>query len=202
MGSNDKLVLYTAVRCPCKVPMQTVTNATNTFKGAHRVHIALSELNIPYEQELIDLDKPRSEAYLKVNPRGLVPTLLWNGETITESGIVAQFLADAYPSHLVPPSGTAEGALRRARIASFVDTFQSKFRSHLHKFSMAKNDEDASAGLEAAVAGLVKDVEPLLADAKPFFGGAEKLTLAEVGDRQTLAGSKGGMLTDTLFYRS
>jgi glutathione S-transferase len=109
-----------------------------------------------------------------------VPSLRFNDEIITESGIVSQFLADAYPSHLVPPSNTVEGALRRARIAFFVDTFFSKFQNHLQKFTFAKTDADANAGVDAAVAGLIKEVEPLLADAKPFFGGAEKLTLAEV----------------------
>ncbi|OIW30762.1 thioredoxin-like protein [Coniochaeta ligniaria NRRL 30616] len=164
MGSNDKLVLYTNHRCP----------------WAHRAHIALSELGIPFEEEIIDLDTPRTEAYLKVNPRGLVPSLRFNDEIITESGIVSQFLADAYPSHLLPPSNTVDGALRRARVAFFVDTFFTKFQSHLGKFVFAKTDADANAGVEAAVAGLVKEVEPLLKDAKPFFGGAEKLTLAEV----------------------
>lgn len=30
------------------------------------------------------------------------------------------------------------------------------------------------------VAALKKEIEPLLADAKPFFGGSEKMTMAEV----------------------
>lgn len=151
------------------------------------MHIALNELGIPFEEEIIDLDTPRTEAYLKINPRGLVPSLRFNDEIITESGIVSQFLADAYPSHLVPPSNSVEGALRRARIAFFVDTFFTKFQSHLSKFVFAKTEADANAGVEAALAGLVKEVEPLLQDAKPFFGGAEKLTLAEVSTRVAAA---------------
>lgn len=144
------------------------------------MHIALNELNIPYKEVLIDLDTPRPDSYLKVNPRGLVPSLDFNGEIITESGIVSQFLADAYPSHLLPPSNTPEGALRRARVAFFVDAFHTKFHGRLQQIIFAKSGADADAALEAAVAGLVKEVEPLLADAKPFFGGSEKLTLAEV----------------------
>jgi glutathione S-transferase len=148
--------------------------------GAHRAHIALNELGLPFEEVIIDLDTPRSPEYLAINPRGLVPTLNFNGHIIPESGIVSQFLADAYPSHLLPPSNTVEGALRRAKIAFFVDAFFSKFQGPLAKFTFGKSEEEALAGVEAGVAGLVKEVEPLLADAKPFFGGAEKLTLAEV----------------------
>lgn len=148
--------------------------------GAHRAHIALNELGLPFEEVIIDLDTPRSPEYLAINPRGLVPTLKFNDHIIPESGIVSQFLVDAYPSHLLPPSNTVEGALRRAKIAFFVDAFFAKFQSPLMKFTFGKSEEEAQAGVEAAVAGLVKEVEPLLADAQPFFGGAEKLTLAEV----------------------
>lgn len=35
---------------------------------AQRAQITLKELNIPYEEVLIDLDVPREEWYLKINP--------------------------------------------------------------------------------------------------------------------------------------
>ncbi|KAJ4298399.1 hypothetical protein N0V88_003429 [Collariella sp. IMI 366227] len=165
MASQDaKVILYTNHRCP----------------WAHRAHIALEELKIPFKEVIIDLDTPRTAEYLKINPRGLVPALSYNGEIIVESAIVSQFLADAYPSHLVPPSNAPDGALRRARIALFVDAFISKFNSPLFGFYTAKTDEDRNAITEKALAGIVKEVEPLLADASPFFGGSDKLTLAEV----------------------
>ncbi|KAL2015542.1 hypothetical protein VTK56DRAFT_5253 [Thermocarpiscus australiensis] len=165
MASPDaKLILYTNHRCP----------------WAHRAHIALAELKLPFEEVIIDLDTPRTPEYLQINPRGLVPTLSYNGEIIVESAIVAQFLADAYPSHLVPPSDAPGGALRRARIALFVDAFTSKFNSPLVGLYTAKTDEERETVVEKAVAGLVKEVEPRLADANPFFGGSDKLTLAEV----------------------
>ncbi|EEY21554.1 conserved hypothetical protein [Verticillium alfalfae VaMs.102] len=100
MASAPELILYTNHTCP----------------WAHRAHIALAELGLPFKEEIIDLNTPRTEAYLKINPRGLVPALSYNGEIITESGIVAQFLADAHPSHLLPASDAKDGALRRARI--------------------------------------------------------------------------------------
>ena len=51
-GSMPKITLYTNYGCPY----------------AHRVHIALKELGLPYEEVIIDLDKPREPWYLKVNP--------------------------------------------------------------------------------------------------------------------------------------
>ena len=47
-----KITLYTNHGCPY----------------AHRAHIALKELGLPYEEVIIDLDKPREPWYLKVNP--------------------------------------------------------------------------------------------------------------------------------------
>jgi glutathione S-transferase len=126
------------------------------------------------------LDTPRTEEYLKINPRGLVPALSYNGEIIIESGIVSQFLVDAYPSHLIPASNAPGGALRRAHVALFVDAFLSKFNSVLFGLFRAKTQEEREEIAEKAIAGLLKDVEPLLADASPFFGGSDKITLAEV----------------------
>ncbi len=134
---------------------------------------------MPFEEVIIDLDTPRTPEYLKINPRGLVPALSYNGEIIIESAIVSNFLADKYPSHLLPTSGSPGGAIQRARVALFVDAFISKFQTSLFKFYSAKDEEYASI-VETAVATLVKEVEPQLADAKPFFGGSEKITQAEV----------------------
>lgn len=148
--------------------------------GAHRAHIALNELKLPFEEEIIDLGVPRTQEYLAINPRGLVPSLSYNGQIITESAIVAQFLADAHPSHLVPNGGTPEAALARARLNFFVDTFFTKANSQCQKAIFAKTNEEAEVAAQEFVKQLEKEVEPLLSDAAPYFGGSKTLTLAEV----------------------
>lgn len=145
---------------------------------AHRAHIAINELELPFEEVTIDIFKPRDPWYLEINPRGLVPTLKINDEIVPESAIVAQLLADTYPSKLVPASNAPGGALKRARINFFADAFSTKFFSHL--FKAFKSDEERAEGEKATIAGAVKEIEPLLADAAPYFGGSDKLTLAEV----------------------
>lgn len=135
---------------------------------------------MPFEEEIIDLSVPRTAEYLKVNPRGLVPSLAVDGEIITESAVVSNYLADAFPSHLVPASSDANGPLARARIAFFVDTFITKVNSFLFPLITAKSDEERDATVQKVVDAVVKEVEPLLANAGPFFNGSDKLTLAEV----------------------
>jgi glutathione S-transferase len=166
MGSNatPTIKLYTNHGCP----------------WAHRAHIALAELGLPFEEEIIDLSVPRTPEYLKVNPRGLVPTLDYNGEIIPESGIVAQFLVDAHPSHLEKTSNEEGGALQRARINFFVDAFVTKVNGPFHAILRADDAEAAEAAVTALVDAIVKELEPLLKNAGPFFGGSSRLTLAEV----------------------
>lgn len=140
----------------------------------------MAELKLPFEEETVDLSVPRTAEYLAVNPRGLVPSLLYNGHVITESAIVAQFLADAHPSHLIPIGGTPEGALARARINFFVDTFFSKAHPHYHRALFASSEGEAEKAAAEFIKQLEKEVEPLLGDAGPYFGGSQTLTLAEV----------------------
>ncbi|CAN9377971.1 unnamed protein product [Alternaria alternata] len=162
-GNTPKITLYTNHRCP----------------WAHRAHIVLKELGLPYEEVIIDLGKPREPWYLEINPRGLVPAIDFDGEIITESGVVATFLADAYPSHVLPAAGSPDAALTRARINFFVDTWFSKAGSYFYKILMA-GSEDEKAKLSQEFVDIVgKEIEPLLKDAKPFFGGSQKVTLAE-----------------------
>lgn len=139
----------------------------------------LKELGLDYKEVIIDLQTPREPWYLKINPRGVVPAIDFNGEIITESGIIAQFLADAYPSHVLPAAGTVEGALTRARIHFFVDTWFSKAGSYWFQI-LRQESEEGKEKLGKEFVGIVeKEVEPLLKDAGPFFGGSSKITLAE-----------------------
>ncbi|TDZ19448.1 Glutathione S-transferase [Colletotrichum orbiculare MAFF 240422] len=164
MASAPKIKLYTNHACP----------------WAHRAHVALIELGLPYEEEIIDLSVPRTQEYLQINPRGLVPSLSYDGEIITESAIVSQFLADAHPSHLLPASGSKEGALARARIGFFADAYFNKANSLVFKIYGAKTDAEAESIAAAFVDVVAKEIEPLLGDAAPYFGGSAKPTLAEV----------------------
>jgi glutathione S-transferase len=163
-GDSAEIILYTNHSCP----------------WAHRAHIALAELGLPFKEEIIDLSVPRTPEYLAINPRGLVPTLSYNGSIIPESAIVAQFLADQHPSHLVKTSSEPGGALQRARISFFVDALFTKVQPNFLPQILAKTEEEKAEKKEALVSAVVKEVEPLLKDAAPFFGGSSRLTLAEV----------------------
>ncbi|KAF2215949.1 hypothetical protein CERZMDRAFT_104957 [Cercospora zeae-maydis SCOH1-5] len=179
---GPKITLYTNHRCPY----------------AHRAHIVLAELGLPFEEVLIDLDAPRPEWYLhEINPRGLVPSLkisvhgVYEEEVVTESAVVAQFLADAFPDaasgtggKILPALGArGEGPrapLERARLKYFTDTWDAKVGSLWFATLMVEGKEEKEKKVEEWVRVMEKEIEPLLEGARPFFGGKEELTMAEV----------------------
>jgi glutathione S-transferase len=77
------------------------------------VHWLLIELGIEHELRMLDFDKheQRSPEYLAINPQGRVPTLIVDGQVLTESAAIAMHLADLHPqAGLAPAIGTPERA--------------------------------------------------------------------------------------------
>jgi glutathione S-transferase len=185
-GTTPKITLYTNHGCP----------------WAHRAHITLKELGLAYEEVIIDLDTPRPAWYLEINPRGLVPSIKYGDEILTESGIVSQFLADSYPSHLLPPSNASNGALTRARIGFFVDTFFTKVNGKIFEGLRAADDSGKAAASAEVFGAIKKEIEPLLENAGPYFNGAAKMTLAEALTGPFVlrlhAYARAGLLAETL----
>ncbi|TAL64964.1 MAG: glutathione transferase GstA [Legionella sp.] len=72
------------------------------------VRIILNELNIKFEEDLVDLRAKKTasgEDYQAINPKGSVPAIaLDNGQVITENQVILQYLADTSPVQtLLPP---------------------------------------------------------------------------------------------------
>jgi glutathione S-transferase len=141
-------------------------------------------LKLSYREEIIDLDVPRTKEYLAINPRGLVPSINYGGEILTESAIVSYFLADTFPGKLIPESSSPHGPRVRARVQFFVDTYFTKLEPHISQYIGAKTEENRESITKTIIEQVVKELEPLLKDANPFFGGSSNIGLAEV-----LAGS-------------
>ncbi len=73
------------------------------------VHLALLEIGAPHELKLVDFETgaQRDPAYLKLNPQGVVPTLVIEGRAMAESAAILMMLADRHPAAgLAPPIGT------------------------------------------------------------------------------------------------
>jgi glutathione S-transferase len=95
------------------------------------VHWLLIELEIPHTLHKVDLDarEHKQPAYLALNPAGVVPTLVVDGQPICESAAIALHLADAYPARgFAPPPGTPARAAYYQWMFFSANTLQPAFR--------------------------------------------------------------------------
>lgn len=88
--------------------------------------IALEEIGVPFETSLIRTaaNQQNSAAFLKVNPKGKVPTLLIDGTPLTENVAILSWLAVSFPAaKLLPdPSDPIEAHTYTADLAFFAGT--------------------------------------------------------------------------------
>ena len=86
--------------------------------AAYRTRIALNLKGVAYEQHDIDLrtGAQRSEAFLKLNPQGLVPALEVDGVVITQSTAILEWLDETFPE----PSLMPADAIGRAQVRGMI----------------------------------------------------------------------------------
>jgi glutathione S-transferase len=120
------------------------------------VHLALLEAGAPHELKLVDLDarEQRSPDYLRLNPRGLVPTLVVDGRPLSESAALLMLLAERHPqSPLAPPPGTPERGAWYSWIVYLSNTLMSSFRLWFYP-----QDLDDTPQVHAAVQHKIESV--------------------------------------------
>ncbi|KAK6337053.1 hypothetical protein TWF718_009839 [Orbilia javanica] len=162
----------------------------------HRVVTTLHELSLPFTSVFVDLDVPRPASYLAINPRGTVPALkvtspdyFNNKEIILDDSVkIIYFLGNLFPNHLAPtPERGVAAALYRTRMFWFMNTWENKITPLFDKVYMASfgGEKEAKEVEDLVVTAIKKDIEPLLQKEEGdgrgvFFGGKDKLTVAEI----------------------
>ncbi len=76
------------------------------------VQIALEWAGEPYDAQQIQRDQLMSPDYLAINPAGVVPTLIVDGEVLTEASAILLALARRFPA-LGPGAGATEAEFFR-----------------------------------------------------------------------------------------
>lgn len=73
---------------------------------AHKVRFALAEKDLVWTSRIVDLHKGEQfdPAYLRLNPSGVVPTLVHDGQPVIESTLINEYIDDAYPDRPLRPS--------------------------------------------------------------------------------------------------
>jgi glutathione S-transferase len=139
--------------------------------------IALEELGVAYDAQRIDLaaGEQRQPAYLKVNPRGRVPTLAVDGEPVTEVLAILTYLAHAYPhSELLPLADPLRLAHAYEVMSWFASTVHVAF-SQIARPERFADDDTIKAALatpgEARFHRTLADIERLAQGPGPWLLG-------------------------------
>ena len=71
-----------------------------------KVRITLEEKRIDYQINRVNLFKSEqySPEYLKINPKGVVPSLIHEGRAVNESSLICEYLDDVFPTPSLVPS--------------------------------------------------------------------------------------------------
>jgi len=82
---------------------------------AQKVRIALAEKKLPHERKHVHLMKAEqvSPDYLKINPKGVVPALVHDGQPVIESTVIMEYLDDAFPERPLRPAAPLARAKMR-----------------------------------------------------------------------------------------
>ncbi len=93
------LELYTHPMSPC----------------AQKVRIVLAEKGLDWTKHHVNLQHKENldPEYLRLNPLGVVPSLVHDGRPLIESSIICEYLEDTYPDHSLRPEDTYQRARMR-----------------------------------------------------------------------------------------
>ena len=123
------------------------------------VHWLLIELGIEHELKMLDFDRreQKSAEYLRLNPAGVVPTLVMDGQVLTEAAAILMHLADLHPqAKLAPAIGTPDRAQYYRWMFFMANTLQPAYRAWFYPDEPAGADhaqavkERARQGIESA----------------------------------------------------
>ncbi len=140
------------------------------------VHWLLIELGVPFEARRLDLDahEHKSPEYLRLNPNGLVPTLLIDGQPVFESAALLALLAERHrEASFAPAVGSAARIPYVQWMFHLANTLQPAFRNWFYPEGAAgaANVDAAKESVRPQIEAAWDRVEAHLGSAGPWMCG-------------------------------
>lgn len=148
------------------------------------VHLALIESGAPYALRKVDIERgeQRDPAYLAINPRGVVPTLVIDGRPRHESAALLLMLADRHPeAALAPPPGTPGREAFVQWLVYLSNTLMATYRFWFYpaELGAAEHPPAVRAALATKIEGAWDYLDRALAAHGPYLLG-ERVSAADL----------------------
>jgi len=129
--------------------------------------IALEEIGVPFETELVRLPQKqqKSPEYLAINPKGKVPAMLVDGVPITENVSILSWLNQSYPeAQLLPKTNSSFEHYQQMADISFVSGTVHPFVTRIAMPSKFAKSADAIAQVKETAIAEVRAYAQLIDD--------------------------------------
>lgn len=111
----------------------------------------------------------KSQEWLAINPRGLIPVIIHNGKSIYESHVCIEYIDESWPSE---PRLLPKDPYQRAKARMWGDFVSKKLIPPYYKFLVKQSPEEQSEGREQFLANLLEFTKAMDPEG-PFFLGKE-----------------------------
>lgn len=122
--------------------------------ASRRVRLCLEEKSLGYQSRVVDMAKMEhhSPEYPKINPLGVIPTLIHDGRPLHESGTICEYLDESFPD---PPLRPGE-PYQRGQMRNWIRHIDSlignlivfNWRHHLQQVAQKWSDEQLAERLK------------------------------------------------------
>jgi glutathione S-transferase len=142
---------------------------------------------VEHKMKLFKNEQLRPE-YLKLNPNGVVPTLVHDGKPIIDSSVIMEYLDDVHPESSLTPKDPAERAAMRAWMRFFEEVPTVAVRFPSYNAAFARHFEEMSEQDFQALAATKPLRDKFLGEMKKEKGfSVERMKEAEQSIRKTAA---------------
>lgn len=146
------------------------------------VHWLLIEIGASHELKRLDLDAgdQRKPEYLKLNPNGVVPTLIVDGKPLYECAALLMLLTERHPEPgLAPPAGSPQRGAYLTWMLHLADTVMPAAGDWFHPDRVAGPEfaDAVKAGAHARLVAAWDRIEAQLRSGGPYLVGARVLAV-------------------------
>jgi glutathione S-transferase len=123
--------------------------------ASRRVRLCLEEKGLSYKGHIVDMAnmEHHSPEYLKINPLGVIPTLIHDGRPLHESGTICEYLDETFPDPPLRPETPYERAEMRNWIrhidALIGNLIVFNWRHHLQKVAEKWSDAELAEKMKS-----------------------------------------------------